>query len=262
MIGVDRVTLGNQQHFANNVFQLTDISGPVLSAKSFQCVRMDGGFAYAQLWRVLAKKISHELRNVLFAVAQRWKNDDDDAKAIKKIFTKLIGGNGRLQIAVGRCNHADINGNCFFAAEALEVLFLQDAHELDLCAGRHITDFVEKDSAMVGLLEATDATNFGAGERAAFVAEEFAFKECFGNGSAVDGNEGSFGAIAVLIDGSGNQLLTSAGFAANENIDRLGSDPSDFFVNRLHAAAIADQGVTGISFAADFDGLGHEPSTV
>ena len=44
---------------------------------------------------------------------------------------------------------------------------------------RQVADLVEKDRAAVGLLEAADAPGVGAGERAAFVAEQFAFEQGF-----------------------------------------------------------------------------------
>ena len=41
----------------------------------------------------------------------------------------------------------------------------------------------------VGLLEAADPARVGAGESAAFVAEQFAFQQRFGDGRAVDRHE-------------------------------------------------------------------------
>ena len=66
---------------------------------------------------------------------------------------------------------------------------LQHAQQLDLRAGRHVADFIQENRAVIGLLEPADAPQFGAGERAAFVAEQFAFQQRFGNGGAIDGDE-------------------------------------------------------------------------
>ena len=96
---------------------------------------------------------------------------------------------------------------------------------------------------MVGLLEAADAAGLGAGEGAAFVAEQFAFQQGFGDGGAVDGDEGRFGAVAVLVDGAGDEFLAGAGLAADEHVDGLGGDAANFLVDGLHGAAVADEGV-------------------
>src|SRR6266478_216309 len=179
MIGVDGVTLGDEQHFADDVFELADIAGPILGRKSLKSIRVNGRFVDAEFGRVLAKKKSDELGNVLFAFSERGKRNDDDAEAIEEVFAKLVGCDGGLKIAMGSGNHADIDGNGFFAAQALEGFLLKDAHELDLGAWSHVTDFVEKNCATIGLLEATDAAKFGAGKRAAFVTEKLALKKCF-----------------------------------------------------------------------------------
>src|SRR6266478_3801530 len=100
---------------------------------------------------------------------------------------------------MGSGNHADIDRDCFFAAEALQSFLLEHAHELDLSPGGHVADFIEKDSAAIGLLETSNATEFCASECAALMTEEFAFEQRFRNRSAIDGDERSFGAIAVLI---------------------------------------------------------------
>ena len=130
-------------------------------------------------------------------------------------------------------------------------LFLQHAHQLDLRARRHVADFIEKNGAVVGLLEAADAPGFRAGERAAFVAEQFAFQQGFRDGRAIDGDERRVGAVAVLVNGAGDQFLAGAGFAANQHGDRLGGDAADFLVDGLHGAAVADDGVARLPGLAE-----------
>jgi len=52
-----------------------------------------------------------------------------------------------------------------------------------------------------------DAPEFGAGECAAFVAEQFAFQERLGDGGAIDGDERRVRAVAVLVNRAGDQSL-------------------------------------------------------
>ena len=48
------------------------------------------------------------------------------------------------------------------------------------------------------------------------MAEEFAFEECFGDGGAVDGDEGAFASWTALVNGARDDLFAGAALAANE----------------------------------------------
>src|SRR5205807_7466940 len=113
--------------------------------------------------------------------------------------------------------------------------------------GGHITDFIEENGAVVGLFEASNATQFGPGEGTALVTEEFAFQQGLRDGGTVDGNKGAIGAIAVLIDRTGDQFLAGARLAADENVNRLGGDAANLLVDCLHGAAVADERVTRVA---------------
>ena len=110
---------------------------------------------------------------------------------------------------------------------------------------------------MVGLLEAANPLRVRAGEGAAFVAEQFAFQQGFGNRRAVDGDERRVGAVAVLVNGAGDEFLARAGFAANEHGDRFGGHPADFLVDVLHGLAPANERVATPAGFAQADRFGH-----
>ncbi len=163
--------------------------------------------------------------------------DHDHAQTVIKVFTKLFFADGALQVAMRGGDDAHIHGDRFLAAEALQAFFLKHAHEFHLRAGRHVANLVEENRAAVRLLEAADAPQFRAGERAALVAEQFAFEQRFGNRRAVDGDERRLRAVAVLVNRARDEFLAGAGFAANQHVDRLGGDAADLLVNGLHRAA-------------------------
>ena len=77
------------------------------------------------------------------------------------------------------------------AAQALELLLLQNAQQLGLELQRDVADFVEEQRALVRQFEAPNLARDGAGERASFVAEEFALQQSHGDGGAVDLDEGA-----------------------------------------------------------------------
>ena len=103
--------------------------------------------------------------------------------------------------------------------------------------GRHVADFVEENRAFVALLEFADALQGRAGERAAFVAEQFAFQELFGNGGAVDGEKRLRAALAVAVDRAGDEFLAGAAFAGDQRGGVARGDLADEFEHLLHALA-------------------------
>jgi hypothetical protein len=95
---------------------------------------------------------------------------------MEEVFAELPLMNHRFQVAVGSGDDAHIHGNRFRPAYPLEGLLLEHAQELHLRVGRQVADLVEEERTLVRLLEPTDAPLVRARERAAFVAEQFAFQ--------------------------------------------------------------------------------------
>src|SRR5689334_4821016 len=176
MMHGDGVALGEQESFADNVFQFADVARPGVGLEKVHGVWMDGRFGSAQFGTVFMEEVADDRRNVFASIAQGWEADDDDAEAIVEVFAKLLLANSVFEIAVSGGQNADIDREGFFATDSLEGFFLQDTHELHLGADSHVPDFVEEDGAAIGLFEAADAAFACAGEGAAFVAEEFAFQ--------------------------------------------------------------------------------------
>ena len=196
----------------------------------------------------------HQHRNVLAAFAQGRELEAHHVEAMEEVFAELALTNHRFQIAVGGGDDAHIHGNHLRPADPLEGLLLEHAQEFHLRVGRQVADFVEEERALVRLLEAADAPLVSAGERAAFVAEQFAFQQVFRDGGAIDRDKRGFGARAVLVDGAGDQFLARAGFAPDEHGDGLGGDAADFLAHVLHRAAGADEGRSALGWGV---GQGH-----
>ena len=112
-----------------------------------------------------------------------------DVQPVKQILAELARGDGGFQRLVRGGDDAHVHLERLVAADALERAGLQHAQNFRLRGGRHVADFVEENRAFVALLEFADALVGRAGERAFFVAEQFAFEQLFGNGGAIDGEE-------------------------------------------------------------------------
>jgi hypothetical protein len=129
----------------------------------------------------------------------------------------------------------------FLGADRIDLAFLQGAQQFDLDVERQFADFVEEQRAAVGLLELADALVGRAGERAFLVTEQDALDEVFGDRAAVDGHERLAGALALALDGAGDQLLADTGFAFDQNrnvgIGGAATERDD----TLHGVAAHDQ---------------------
>ena len=127
------------------------------------------------------------------------------------------------------------------AADALELLFLQQPQQLCLRARRHVAHFIHEDGSAVGLLEFADAPPVGAGECPALVAEEFAFQKRFRDGRAVDCQKRGLAAAAVLIDRPGDQFLAGPALAKDQHGHVLRGNAANGFIEVLHGRRRAHQ---------------------
>src|SRR5208337_4761848 len=108
------------------------------------------------------------------------------------------------------------------AAQPLEFAVLNDPEQLALQLQRHLADFVEKNGAMIGQLEAPDLPGVGPGERTFFPAEELAFDEVRRHCRAVDRYHWPVLAGTPAVNGAGDHSLAGAGLAEEKNRRTLG----------------------------------------
>src|SRR5690348_3319670 len=114
--------------------------------------------------------------DVLGMILQRRRSDRKGAQALVEIFAELACLDALLQIAISGGNDADVEFDIALTTKALNALVLQEAEEFDLHGERQFADFIQKNRAVVGLLESTDPRRAcGAGKGSAFVAEELVF---------------------------------------------------------------------------------------
>src|SRR6266700_659932 len=94
-----------------------------------------------------------------------------------------------FEVAIGSCDHADVNSDFSSSTHRAEAALLQYPEQLDLHGQSHLTDFIEKDGAAIGHFKQPAFVLICAGECALYVAEQFAFQQCLGKRSAIDGDE-------------------------------------------------------------------------
>ena len=123
---------------------------------------------------------------------------------------------GRLQVSIGRGNHADVDANRLVTHDTLQFSFLENARESKLRLGRKFADLVKENRPAIGGLKPSCTSLKCPGKGAFFMAEELGGDERRRNGRAIDANECFRRALGPLMNGTGNQFLSRAGLAQNQ----------------------------------------------
>src|SRR5690606_20226882 len=120
------------------------------------------------------------------ALAERRERDRHAVEAVEEVRAERALSAHLLEVAMGRGDDAHVDGDLFVAADAHDLLRLEDAEQRRLRAWRQLADLVEEQRAAVCLLEDALRLSIGAGERALLVTEEHALEEVLRDGRAVD----------------------------------------------------------------------------
>ena len=132
-------------------------------------------------------------------------------------------------------------------ADPLELALLQHAQQLHLQRRAHRPDFVEKQRALVRLLEASLTVADGAGERAAHVAEELGLEQRLGNRAAVQRDEPVHAPRAVVMNRARDDFLAGAGLAGDQDRAVGRRDGLEQLEQPLHRPALADDAFEAVA---------------
>ena len=114
---------------------------------------------------------------------------------------------------------------------------LQDAEQLDLGVPAQFADFVEQQRSIASLFEISRSARRSAGESAFFATEQLGLDERFGDRAARHRDESLLFAVALGMNGAGNELFTGAAFARDQNKRIEAGDTPDQIVYRLRFRA-------------------------
>ncbi len=126
---------------------------------------------------------------------------------------------------MGRGDHAHIDLAHPGAADRPDLALLQHAEQAGLDPERHVADLVEEQRATIGLDEHAGALGGGARERAFAVAEQLAVDQRVGDRAAVERHEPARLALAAVVQGACDELLTGAALTLDQDRHRLGREP-------------------------------------
>ena len=162
-----------------------------------------------------------QLDDVLPPAAQGRDRDFQHVEAVEQILPEASGGDELVEVDVGRRDDAHVHGDHPVVADAPDFVLLEHAQELALHVQRDFGYFIEEQRPVVGHFKKPHlAAARRPGECAFHIAEEFAFKQVFGQGRAVDGYEGPVAALAGVVDALREQLLARPRLAHDQDVGR------------------------------------------
>ena len=128
---------------------------------------------------------------------------------------------------------------------------MQNAQQLHLDFERHVTDFVEKQRALIGLFELSlSSLALSAGERARLIAKQLALDKSRWKGGCVHENHRFPATHAEQVERVRDQFLAGAALTNQEDGHIERCDFDYFILQAPNRAAMADNLVEPVGFVA------------
>src|ERR1700761_8485173 len=125
-------------------------------------------------------------------------------------------------------------------AHSDEGAVLQHLQQLGLNGQIETADLVQKERAVVGLLDATELGRHGAGKGALFVAKQLGFEQRVRNGGTADLDQSTAGSHGEGMQKPHAYLLASATLALDEDGDIGLGNPLQLISDRLHGGGFSE----------------------
>ena len=178
-----------------NIFKLANIPRKAEATELFQgSIRNPFGLD-AKLLGTLLQKVPRQCKHVLAAFTQGGQAQANHIEAMVQIFAEHAVLDALLQVLMGRSNHAQVGLDRIVAAHAVKMTVAQYAQQAGLQVRRHVANFIKKQRSALGLFKAAPAHGLRASKCTAFVAEQLALQQIFGDGCSVDGNKRPVGTV-------------------------------------------------------------------
>src|SRR6266567_2926649 len=163
------------------------------------------------------EEVFAEREDVGATSTQRRQLQRDDRQAMVEVSTEVAATDRALEIDTGRRDEGDVYRLGACAPEPTHGAVLEDAKELALQCDRQQANLIEEDRAAMSGLEQAGLRLARIGESATLVTQQLRLEQSLGDGRAVDVDERPVAAGSGLMDGAGEEPLTSAGFAEDQD---------------------------------------------
>jgi hypothetical protein len=121
--------------------------------------------------------VGGEGRDVSSPLPEGWERDLDDVQPVEQVFPEPARGDLGFEVPVGRGQDSYIPGAGPRFPNPLVHLLLEEPEQLRLQCQREIADLVQEQRPALGCGHLPFGRLDGTGERAAGVAEQFAFQQ-------------------------------------------------------------------------------------
>ena len=152
----------------------------------------------------------------------------------KQILTEPSLRDFLCQVGIRRRQNAHVRPFRFRRADALELSRFQNAQKFPLLAIGDVRDFVEKERAAIGELEAPDTVGLSVGIGAFHMTKELALENTFGQPADVHGDHRPTAARGHRVQRPGHNALSRAVLARDEHVRVRRPDSVDELEDLLH----------------------------
>ena len=154
---MDARAVGEQRAPLDGVVKLPHVPRPVVRSQPGQGVFAESPDRPVVLLGEALQEVMGQGHEVLTALAQGRQVDADHVEAKVEVLAEVSGRDAILEGLVGGRHDPGVGAQHPGAAQAVELLLLEDPQQLRLDGGRHVADLVQEERAAARLLEATDA---------------------------------------------------------------------------------------------------------
>ena len=208
--------VGKDNGTLDGVLQFTNVAGPVMVHQHCHCRRGNAFDSAAQGFVQTVDEEPAQQRNILLTFPQRGQSNGDDIQPVEEIFPEITGSDLRFEILRGGRDDAHIHCAGFISANRTDLALLKHPQQFGLQRDGDVTDFIEKQRAMLSHFEQSLLVLVSTGKRPFDVTEQFTFHEAFRYGRTVDGHHGTVLAFALPVNPLGNQFLAGTALSSNQ----------------------------------------------
>ena len=184
--------------------------------------------------------MANEVGNVRRALAQGRHPQRHHIQAVIQVLAKQPLLDQAAQVVVGCGDNANVGLDRRTAADGRVLTLLKHTKQAGLRFEGHVADLIEKQGAVLGLLESPRMTGAGTGESTFFVTEKFALDQLLRDRRHVDRDEGAVAAFAKIMERTSDQFLARARFATDEDTQVRAHEPGEDPVDLLHRRRAPD----------------------
>jgi hypothetical protein len=167
----DRFAVSHDDRPLDAVFELTHVSGPLISVDRVGRVRGESLHLRIHFAREACDEMTGKQHGIASSLGKARNLHDDFRQAIIEVFAEAAVADHGLQVLVGGADDARVDSDWGPAADPLDHAFLQEPQQLDLKWQRYVANLIEEQRPALGELDLARRCLDGTGECAALVTE-------------------------------------------------------------------------------------------